>query len=117
MKLHEPVTGGPCWAELGTTDLEAAKRFYTKLFGWRPETDPRQRAGGYTIARIDDAPVAALTPLYQQGQPVAWNVSFAVRDADAAARQVTAAGGVALQGPADVFDAGRFAVADRKSVV
>lgn len=111
MKLHEPVTGGPCWAELGTTDLEAAKRFYTKLFGWRPETDPRQRAGGYTIARIDDAPVAALTPLYQQGQPVAWNVSFAVRDADAAARQVTAAGGVALQGPADVFDAGRFAVA------
>ncbi|MFD5052095.1 VOC family protein [Streptomyces tendae] len=111
MKLHEPVTGGPCWAELGTTDLETAKRFYTKLFGWYPETDPRQQAGGYTIARIDGAAVAALTPLYQQGQPVAWNVSFAVRDADAAVRQVTAAGGVALQGPTDVFDAGRFAVA------
>ena len=45
-ELDEPVTGGPCWTELGTSDLEAAKRFYTELFGWRPETDPRQEAGG-----------------------------------------------------------------------
>jgi len=111
MKLHEPVTGGPCWAELGTSDLEAAKRFYAKLFGWRPETDPRQQAGGYTIARLDGAAVAALTPLSQQARPVAWNVSFAVADADAAVRWVTAAGGTVPQGPVDVFDAGRFAVA------
>ncbi|MDG9725202.1 MULTISPECIES: VOC family protein [unclassified Streptomyces] len=111
MKLHEPVPGGPCWAELGTSDLVAAKRFYTKLFGWRPETDSRQQAGGYTIARLGDAAVAALTPLYQQAQPVAWNVSFAVRDADAAVRQVTAAGGAVPQGPTDVFDSGRFVVA------
>ncbi|NEB63226.1 VOC family protein [Streptomyces diastaticus] len=111
MKLHEPVTGGPCWAELGTTDLRAARRFYTKLFGWYPETVSHQQAGGYTIAWIDDAAVAALTPLYQPGQPVAWNVSFAVRDADAAVRQVTAAGGTVLEGPTDVFESGRFAVA------
>ncbi|CAL9362717.1 VOC family protein [Streptomyces sp. enrichment culture] len=111
MKLHEPVTGGPCWAELGTTDLGGARRFYTKLFGWRPETDPRQQAGGYTIAHVGGAAVAALTPLYQREQPVAWNVSFAVGDADAAVRQVTAAGGSVPQGPADVFEAGRFAVA------
>ncbi len=36
MKLHEPVTGGPCWAELGTDDLAVAERFYSGLFGWRP---------------------------------------------------------------------------------
>ncbi|PZT70081.1 VOC family protein [Streptomyces sp. SW4] len=111
MKLDAPVTGGPCWAELGTSDLEPAKRFYTKLFGWRPETDARQQAGGYTVARLGDAPVAALTPLYQPDQPVAWNVSFAVADADAAVREVTAAGGAVLLGPQDVFDMGRFAVA------
>ncbi|MFJ8145880.1 VOC family protein [Streptomyces sp. NPDC096048] len=111
MKLHEPVTGGPCWAELGTSDLAAAKRFYTKLFGWRPETDSRHQAGGYTIARLGDAAVAALTPLYQPAQPVAWSVSFAVRDADDAVRQVTAAGGAVPQGPTDVFDSGRFVVA------
>ncbi|WP_037676040.1 VOC family protein [Streptomyces griseus] len=111
MKLDEPVTGGPCWAELGTTDLEAAGRFYAALFGWRPERDPRQEAGGYTVAHLGDAAVAALSPLYQESQPVAWNVSFAVTDADATARLVTEAGGKVLVGPMDVFDVGRFAVA------
>ncbi|ELS51277.1 VOC family protein [Streptomyces viridochromogenes] len=111
MKLDKPVTGGPCWTELGTSDLAAAKRFYEGLFGWRAETDPRQEAGGYSIAHLGDAPVAALTPLYREGQPVAWNVAFAVPDADAAAAQVTEAGGTVLVGPMDVFDVGRFAVA------
>ncbi|MER6063012.1 VOC family protein [Streptomyces sp. NPDC001792] len=111
MKFDKPVTGGPCWTELGTSDLEGAKRFYTELFGWRPETDPRQEAGGYTVAHLGDAAVAALTPLYQESQPVAWNVSFAVTDADAAARRVEEAGGTVILGPMDVFDVGRFAVA------
>ncbi|MEU6065367.1 MULTISPECIES: VOC family protein [Streptomyces] len=111
MKFDKPVTGGPCWTELGTNDLEGAKRFYTDLFGWRPETDPRQEAGGYTVAHMGDAAVAALTPLYQESQPVAWNVSFAVADADTAARQVEEAGGTVVLGPMDVFDVGRFAVA------
>lgn len=111
MKLDEPVTGGPCWTELGTSDLEAAKRFYTELFGWRPATDPRQEAAGYSVAHLGDAAVAALSPLYQESQPVAWNVSFAVSDVDAAARTVRAAGGTVVLEPMDVFDIGRFAVA------
>ena len=111
MKLDAPVTGGPCWTELGTSDLDAARRFYTRLFGWRPETDARQEAGGYTVAHLGDAAVAALAPLYQPSQPVAWNVSFAVTDADATVRAVTEAGGTLLLGPMDVFDVGRFAVA------
>jgi predicted enzyme related to lactoylglutathione lyase len=110
MKLDEPVVGGPCWTELGTSDLDAAKRFYTELFGWRPRTDPRQEAGGYSIAHLGDAAVAALAPLYQEAQPVAWNVSFAVRDADAAVGAVRAAGGTVVLEPMDVFDIGRFAV-------
>ncbi|WP_328441920.1 VOC family protein [Streptomyces sp. NBC_00444] len=111
MKLDKPVPGGPCWTELGTDDLTAAKRFYEELFGWRTVTDPREDAGGYTMAHLGDAPVAALTPLYQEGQPVAWNVSFAVADADEAAQRVAEAGGTVLVGPTDVFDVGRFAVA------
>jgi predicted enzyme related to lactoylglutathione lyase len=111
MKLDGPVTGGPCWTELGTSDLEAAKRFYSDVFGWRPETDPRQEAGGYTVAHIGDAAVAALTPLFQESQPVAWNVSFAVTDADATAARIRAAGGTLLMEPIDVFDIGRFTVA------
>ncbi|MFD8151099.1 VOC family protein [Streptomyces sp. NPDC001046] len=111
MKLDAPVTGGPCWAELGTSDLEEARRFYTRLFGWRPQTDPRQEAGGYTVAHLGDAAVAALAPLYQPSQPVGWNVAFAVTEADAAARAVTEAGGTVLLDPVDMFDAGRLVVA------
>ncbi|MET7853323.1 VOC family protein [Streptomyces avermitilis] len=111
MKLESPVTGGPCWTELGTSDLEAAKRFYTDLFGWRLETDPRQEAGGYTVAHLGDAAVAAISPRYQESQPVAWNVSFSVADADAAVATVRDAGGTVVLGPMDVFDVGRFAVA------
>ncbi|MER5519330.1 VOC family protein [Streptomyces sp. NPDC002763] len=111
MEFDKPVTGGPCWTELGTDDLESAKRFYAELFGWRPETDPRQEAGGYTVAHLGDAAVAAMSPLYQESQPVAWNVSFAVTDADATARLVEEAGGTVVVGPMDIFDVGRFSVA------
>ncbi|MEU9954434.1 VOC family protein [Streptomyces sp. NPDC050982] len=110
MKLDKPVPGGPCWTELGTSDLEAAKRFYADVFGWRPETDPRAEAGGYTLAHLGDAAVAALTPLFQESQPVAWNVSFAVPDTDATVRAVRDAGGAVVMEPMDVFDLGRFAV-------
>jgi predicted enzyme related to lactoylglutathione lyase len=111
MELDEPVTGGPCWVELGTRDVAAAQRFYTALFGWRPGTPPGAGAGGYTVAYLHDAAVAGLTRLEQDGQPVAWNVAFAVTDADAAAREVTDAGGTVLTGPADVPGLGRSAVA------
>lgn len=110
MKLDAAVPGGPCWTELGTGDLDAARRFYGALLGWRTETDPRAEAGGYTMAYVGDSAVAALTPLYQPEQPVAWNVSFAVSDADVTARLAGEAGGKVLLGPMDVLDAGRFAV-------
>lgn len=110
MKLMAPVPGGPCWIELSTSDVPAAKSFYGTLFGWRCETDPREEAGGYTMAHLGDARVAALSPVYQPGQPPAWTVSFATGDADSSARKVTAAGGSLLVGPMDIFDQGRFAV-------
>lgn len=110
MKNDQVVTGGPCWVELGTSDPAAAKVFYEELFGWRPETDPRPEAGGYTMLLLGGSPVAAVTPRYAAGQPTAWAVSFAVTDADATADAVTKAGGQVVVGPLDVFDAGRFAV-------
>ncbi|MEV7399842.1 VOC family protein [Streptomyces sp. NPDC091267] len=110
MKLTAPVPGGPCWIELSTSDVPAAKSFYAALFGWRSETDPRPEAGGYTLAHLGNDRVAALSPVYQPGQPPAWTVSFAAEDTDAAVEKVTAAGGSLLVGPMDVFDQGRFAV-------
>ncbi|WP_326701002.1 VOC family protein [Streptomyces sp. NBC_01754] len=110
MKLTEPAPGGPCWVELGTPDVDVAKTFYAALFGWRPTTDPRPEAGGYTVARVGEDPVAAFSPLYRADQPPAWTVSFATEDVDGAVGAVRSAGGSLLTGPTDVFDQGRFAV-------
>ncbi|MFI6638165.1 VOC family protein [Streptomyces sp. NPDC050504] len=110
MKFGEPVLGGPCWVELSTSDLAASRAFYGVLFGWRCETDPREEAGGYTVAHVGDAPVAALTPLYSPEQPAGWQVSFATADADASAEEARRLGGTLLAGPMDVFDMGRFAM-------
>ncbi|WP_035845176.1 VOC family protein [Kitasatospora azatica] len=111
MKNEKLVTGGPCWVELATSDAAAATAFYTELFGWQAETDPRPEAGGYTMLSLPEGPVAALVPLYAEGQRTAWSVSFAVLDADVTASKVEQAGGKVLMQPMEVFDLGRFAVA------
>ncbi|MFD4294034.1 VOC family protein [Rhodococcus sp. NPDC058532] len=110
MKITEPQLGAPCWAELGTTDVAAAGAFYGALFGWTAEQNPNPEAGGYTMQLLGGDPVAATSPLQQQGQPVGWTVSIAVEGADATVAAATAAGATVLAGPMDVFDLGRFAV-------
>ncbi|MFE0191852.1 VOC family protein [Streptomyces sp. NPDC058989] len=110
MKITEPTPGAPCWVELGTSDVDAAKVYYHQVFGWRAETDPRDETGGYTVLYLGAAPVAALAPLSAPGRSTAWTVSFATRDADALAAAVTRAGGRQVRAPSDVFDLGRFAV-------
>lgn len=110
MKPTTAAIGAPCWVELGTSDVPAAGAFYGDLFGWTAETDPREEAGGYTIFSLDGTPVAAMSPLYAPGQPVAWTVTFAVSDADATAVRAAEQGGVVVMAPMDVFDAGRFSV-------
>lgn len=102
--------GHPCWAEMGTTDLDASGAFYHAVFGWTATRDPRAEAGGYTVLKLGDDPVAAVTPLYSPEQPVAWTVSFGTADADATAAAAKAHGGSVIVEPVDVFDEGRFAV-------
>ncbi|WP_306190687.1 MULTISPECIES: VOC family protein [unclassified Streptomyces] len=111
MEFDKPVIGGPSWAELGTSDLAAAQQFYGEVFGWRCETDPRPELRGYAIARLGDAAVAGIGPLYRPTQPVAWNVTFAVANADKATNKVVEAGGTVIRGPMDIFDEGRRTVA------
>ncbi|MED7949475.1 VOC family protein [Streptomyces sp. BE303] len=110
MKIDEVAVGGPCWVEHGSTDPVAAQRFYGELFGWRPETDERPEAGGYTFMRLDRAIAASVSPLYGEGQPTAWTVSFLVADADDAAARITGAGGSVVVQPMDALDFGRFAI-------
>ncbi|MGW4893364.1 VOC family protein [Kitasatospora sp. NPDC004240] len=111
MKFDDLRTGGPCWVELGTSEPTLARRFYGELFGWRPETDERPEAGGYTFMKLGGAMAASVTPLMGPEQPTAWTVSFAVDDVEAAAVRVTAAGGRLIVPPSPALDWGRFVIA------
>ncbi|WP_406207232.1 VOC family protein [Kitasatospora sp. NBC_01560] len=111
MKQDKVTTGGPCWVEHGSADPKAATRFYGELFGWLAETDERPEAGGYTFMKLDGAFAAAVSPLFGEGQPTAWSISFAVADADATADRITGAGGSIVVAPMDALDFGRFAIA------
>lgn len=102
--------GTPNWVDLGTSDLEDAKRFYTALFGWTAHVSPDPRAGGYTIFNKDDKRVAGAGPLMGEGQPTAWSTYVATDDADAVATRVEAAGGKVLVAPFDVMEHGRMVV-------
>jgi predicted enzyme related to lactoylglutathione lyase len=47
------------WAELATTDVEGAKKFYTGLFGWATEQAPIEGMS-YTLAKVGEERVAGI---------------------------------------------------------
>ncbi|MGC5017219.1 VOC family protein [Micromonospora sp. DT47] len=102
--------GTPCWTDLATPDLEAAKRFYPELFGWTGRVAPQPGAGGYTTFLRDGRSVAGAGPPAVPDQVPIWSTYVAVDDADLAATRVEAAGGQVLVAPFDVFDQGRMGV-------
>jgi uncharacterized protein len=103
-----PVPGAPNWVDLGTADLEDAKRFYTTLFGWGADVSGDEY-GGYTTFHMNGLAVAGAGPLYGEGQPTAWSTYIATTDADTIAARVDTAGGKVLVEPFDVGDQGRMA--------
>ncbi|MDQ4024988.1 MAG: VOC family protein [Actinomycetota bacterium] len=102
-----------CWVELSTTDPEAAKRFYSDLFGWVAEDVPVP-GGTYTMCRLDGYDVGAIQHIQEQmraqGHPPFWLSYVSVDDVDAAAARASELGGNVMAPPFDVMDVGRMAV-------
>jgi len=112
MTTHAPGTFN--WPELMTTDQDAAKKFYTALFGWQFQDSDIGEQGVYTIFTRDGVDVAALSTLQpeqlKQGVPPNWGTYVTVESADAAAAKAKALGGTVLMEPFDVMEHGRMAV-------
>jgi hypothetical protein len=100
------------WVDLGTTNIEGAKAFYSGLFGWSFLDLPTDSGTVYCMAQIDGFDVAGLGPLDQgmqeQGIPPSWTAYVKHDDVDAVASRASAAGGVVLFPPFDVMDSGRM---------
>ncbi len=116
-KIESYKQGTPSWTDLATTDQDAAKSFYSDLFGWTYEDNAMDDMGGmvYSMAVSNESYAGAIfTQMDQEkemGVPPHWNVYMSVEDVDALATQVSEHGGNVLAGPFDVYDAGRMIAA------
>jgi uncharacterized protein len=103
-----------CWADLSAADQDAAKQFYTQLFGWSVVDYPVGDGVVYSMMQIDGKDVAAVSPQPQQqadaGIPPLWNSYVSVESADAAADRAQKLGATVHAPAFDVMDAGRMAV-------
>lgn len=85
-----------CWVDLSAHDMEAAKRWYSQVFGWEmtPSDDPNMpysmaMQGGKMVAGIGQMP----PDMQKQGVPPVWNSYAWVDDCakvEAAAREAGA---------------------------
>lgn len=102
------------WTDISVPDVDAAKAFYTGLFGWEAE-DQFDPDGNriYTMFRIDGADAAGMgaqpPELTAQGVPPFWNSYITVADVDDTVAAAKAAGGSVVMEPMDVMAAGRMA--------
>ena len=96
-------TGTSTWLDLSITDTEAAKAFYSGLFGWEFE-DLGESMNHYHLIRNDGALVGGLMNVSGMtcptGDPLPpeWGVYLAVDDADARTAKAARAIRAALEG-------------------
>jgi uncharacterized protein len=95
------------WAELVTSDADAAKAFYTSVFAWGYRDNPIPDGSVYSTALRDGKAVAAL---YSSDQPPHWNCYVTVESVDASAARASELGATIAAEPFDVMDVGRMAV-------
>jgi len=100
------------WYDVMTTDVAAAKAFYTEVFGWKT-----QQFGGdesYTMFCVGERPIGGVMMLpdeaKQQGAPPHWIGYVSVADVDATAARAAERGGKIYHPGTDIPEVGRFAV-------
>ncbi len=103
--------GAFSWCELLTSDADAAKAFYGRLFGW---TLMDGDVGGmtYTSIKAGDSEVGGMMtmPPDMQGRPPFWGVYVTVADIDATVQLAQELGATVLVPPMEIPDIGRFSM-------
>ena len=102
--------GAFSWAELQTTDVDGAKKFYTELLGWTTEEFPSKEIA-YTIVKTGEEPVGGIMALPSKASaPPHWGVYITVEDVDATTRKAHELGATIIVPPMDIKEVGRFSL-------
>jgi predicted enzyme related to lactoylglutathione lyase len=90
--------GAFSWAEPATSDADAAKSFYSTLFGWDYEDNPIGDGQVYSMASRDTTHGAAL---FGSAEPPHWNCYATVASVDEATARAGELGGTVLDDRGD----------------
>lgn len=111
--LNPTGVGTFCWTELGTRDVETAKKFYGELIGWQIED---QSMGDSTYSFIKTASGDQIGGMYKmegpqfEGVPPHWLPFIFVTNVDASAQKCVELGGEIKMPPTDIPGHGRFCI-------
>lgn len=92
----EFAPGSLTWADVGVTDLDAARDFYVGLLGWQAEE--LEGEGRYIVFNRDGGPIAGVM---QNPANPGWTPYIAVLDTDDTVARAIAAGGTVTWPAAD----------------
>jgi uncharacterized protein len=110
----ESKAGSFAWLELGTTDTNGAKNFYTNLFGWNAEDMAMGPEMTYTMFRTHGKDVAGAYKLMKDQidahVPPHWMLYIQADNVDASAAKAVSLGAKQMVPPSDIPNVGRFAV-------
>jgi predicted enzyme related to lactoylglutathione lyase len=101
------------WNELLTTDIEAAKNFYSTTMGWVYDEMDMPSGGKYYVAIKGNDPVAGIMELPADSPNVGsshWMSYVEVDNIAASIAKAKAAGAVVLQEPFEVAEVGTIVV-------
>lgn len=105
--------GTPAWVEMAARDGEAAREFYSGLFGWTWEQAPGPEGGmRYFYGMLDGRKAAGLyqiVPEMGDMMPVSWTTYLFTDSAERAHAAAEEAGATTYMGPMDAFGAGEMA--------
>ena len=106
------TNGAISWHELMVDDIDAAKSFYSEVFGWTLEDvqmEGMERA--YTVIKVGDAQIGGIVakPEETATTPNSWISYVTVADVDETVKSVITNGGSVLVPPMNVPGVGRFA--------
>ena len=105
------VRGRFVWQQLMTRDVPGARKFYSRLMGWK--TQPWPPDPSYTVCLAADVPVAGIVEIpadLPAEIPSHWLEYIGTRDVDGTADAAVRAGGSIVKAPSDMQGAGRYAV-------
>lgn len=110
-----------CWADLATTDLDAAKAFYAALFGWEFEGAPSPSLP-YTLITVGDDRIGGLfaqpDDMRAAGVPPCWTPYISTESLDEVAARIPGLGGRIICPPFDIPETGRMTtIADPEGAV